>query len=76
MDESSGVETPIQILSDPSLEWMRQYSAMVDDERWSMSLFAIDTDAIIQLLVRNVDPAKAAQSIMGTVQSMQKDPQV
>ena len=66
----AGVETPIRIFSDPKLEWMRMYSAVVDDERWSMSVLVIDTDAVIQTLERYVDPSKASQFVTDMVESI------
>lgn len=65
------VETPIRILSDPNLEWMTMYSAVVENEHWSLSVYVIDTDAIIQKLERKVDPSKASKFVMDAVESMQ-----
>jgi hypothetical protein len=53
----------MRVFSDESLEWMKAHSAVVDDERWSMSLCLLDTSGIIRALVRQVDPAKASQLV-------------
>lgn len=63
----AGVETSIRIFSDTKLEWMFMYSAVVDDERWSMSLYVFDSDGIIQTHSRQVDPSKASQLVMDSV---------
>jgi hypothetical protein len=63
-------DTPIRVFSDESLEWMRSYSAVVDDDRWSMSIFLFCTRGRIQKLLRQVDPSKASQLVTDIVQSM------
>lgn len=69
MDES---DSNIQIYSDNTkLDWMRQYSAVVDDERWSMSIIVFCTRGIIQTLVRQVDPSKASALVLEAIQTIE-----
>lgn len=56
--------TPIRIFSDVKLEWMTMYSAVVNEERWSMSVHVFDTDGTIQTHKRQVDPSMASQLMM------------
>jgi len=66
----AGVETPIRIFSDQNLEWMTMYSAVVDNERWSMSVMVFDTDGVIPHHSRQVDPSMASQLVMDIVEAM------
>lgn len=61
---------PIRIFSDPKLEWMKTYSA--DQGRWSLSLYAFDTDGVIQSLHREVDPSQASRLLSEMVQSIEE----
>jgi hypothetical protein len=72
MKRASVVDTPIRIFSDEKLDWMRTYSAVVDDDRWSMSVLVFCTSGIIQKLVRKVDPSKASQLVSDIVQSIEE----
>lgn len=69
----AGVETPIRIFSDPKLEWMNMYSAVVEDERWSMSIHVFDTDGIIQTHSRQVEPSMASQLVTDVTESISED---
>jgi hypothetical protein len=73
MRRASVVETPIRVFSDENLDWMRTYSAVVDEDRWSMSVLVFCTSGIIQKLVRQVDPSKASQLVSDIVQSMEEE---
>lgn len=66
----SEVDTPIRIFSDRNWEWMRRYSAVVSDGRWSMSLMVIDSSGIIRKVLRDVDPAKASQLLTDAIKSI------
>jgi hypothetical protein len=56
------------IFSDSKLEWMTTYSAVVSDERWSMSVHVFDTDGAIQTHERQVDPSNAFQLVTDAVE--------
>eukprot|EP00567_Pseudictyota_dubia_P003479 CAMPEP_0197437250 /NCGR_PEP_ID=MMETSP1175-20131217/4517_1 /TAXON_ID=1003142 /ORGANISM="Triceratium dubium, Strain CCMP147" /LENGTH=323 /DNA_ID=CAMNT_0042966717 /DNA_START=33 /DNA_END=1004 /DNA_ORIENTATION=+ len=63
----SGIDTSIRMFSDEKLRWMQSYSAVVDDERWSMSIYLFCTSGVIRKLVRQVDPSKASQLVTDMV---------
>lgn len=63
----SKVDTPVRIFSDRNWEWMRRYSAVVSDGRWSMSLMIIDNSGAIRKVLRDVDPSKASQLLTDAV---------
>jgi hypothetical protein len=69
----AGVDTPIRVFSDETLGWMKANSAVVEDERWSMSLFMFDTSGTIRELIRQVDPAKASQLVTNMCQCMEEE---
>lgn len=52
----------IQIFTDPSLEWMRNYSC-IDDDHWSLHILVIDSDGIIRQHSEKVDPSHACQMV-------------
>ena len=64
----SKIDTPIRLFSDRNWEWMRRYSAVVSDGRWSMSLMIIDDSGVIRKVLRDVDPSKASQLITDAVE--------
>jgi hypothetical protein len=72
MKRASVEDTPIRIFSDENLDWMKTYSAVVDDDRWSMSVFVFCTSGIIQKLVRQVDPSKVSQLVADIVHSIEE----
>ena len=63
-------ETPINIYSDPNWAWMRSYSAVVENDRWSMSVMIICNDGLIRKILRDVDPPKASQMVMDVIESI------
>jgi hypothetical protein len=66
--------THIQMFSDtPQLEWMKRYSAVANDEQWSMSILVFCTNGIIQKVLRKVDPTQASELVMDLVQSLDEE---
>jgi peroxiredoxin len=63
-------DMPFQILSDPKLDWMKRYSAVAENDRWSMSILVFGTDGVIQALRREVEPSQASQLVTTILQSM------
>lgn len=67
------VETSLRLFSDAKLDWMQRYSAVVDDERWSLSVFLLDSNGTIVSHTRQVDPSQASQFIIDMVDMIEKD---
>ena len=65
-------DMPFQILSDPKLDWMKRYSAVSENDRWSMSILVFGTDGVIQTLRREVVPSQASQLVTTILQSMKE----
>jgi hypothetical protein len=65
-------DMPLQILSDPKLDWMKRYSAITENDRWSMSILAFGTDGVIKTLRREVEPSQASQLVTTILQSMKE----
>lgn len=61
------------MFSDSKLEWMNIYSAVTEKERWSMSVYIIDTDGTIQSHQRQVDPSHVSQIVTDMVGSIQEE---
>lgn len=66
----AGVETSIRVVSDTRLEWLTRYSAVVDEERWSMSVHVFESNGIIQTHQRQVDPSNACQLVTDAVEAI------
>lgn len=65
------VDSGIRLFSDTRLEWMKAYLA--DEGRWSLGVYAIDSDGVIQRLHREVDPAQISRLVTEIVQSMEEE---
>eukprot|EP00571_Detonula_confervacea_P000289 CAMPEP_0172330032 /NCGR_PEP_ID=MMETSP1058-20130122/61190_1 /TAXON_ID=83371 /ORGANISM="Detonula confervacea, Strain CCMP 353" /LENGTH=362 /DNA_ID=CAMNT_0013047231 /DNA_START=1933 /DNA_END=3021 /DNA_ORIENTATION=- len=66
------VDTSIRIFSDVNWEWMRRYSAVVSDGRWSLSIIVIDTDGVIREVIRDVEPSNASQLVAKSVEAIKQ----
>jgi len=62
------IDTPMRIFSDRNWAWMRRYSAVVGNGRWSMSITVIDNAGVIRDVVRDVDPSKASQLVAAAIE--------
>jgi len=68
--------TPIRVLLDPKLDWMKRHSVLTDDDpRWSMSILAFCTSGIIRKHVRRVDPSQASQLVTDCIEAIVKETQ-
>jgi len=70
MNRAQMLDMPIKIFSDQKWEWMKTYSAVVEEGRWSMSIIVICNSGRIRKILREVDPSKASQVVMDAVQSI------
>lgn len=66
------VDTSIRIFSDRNWEWMRRYSAVVNDGRWSLSIIVIDTNGVICEVIRDVEPSSASQLVAQSVEAIKQ----
>jgi hypothetical protein len=53
----------IRVFSDVKLEWMKQYSTTIGEDRWSLTLYTMDDNGIIQNLHREVDPSQCPRLV-------------
>ena len=67
------MDTPIRILLDPSMNWMRRYSVVSDENpRWVLSVLLFDTDGIIRMQEQHISPSQVCQLILDRIQSLEK----
>eukprot|EP00586_Coscinodiscus_wailesii_P013504 CAMPEP_0172514452 /NCGR_PEP_ID=MMETSP1066-20121228/260214_1 /TAXON_ID=671091 /ORGANISM="Coscinodiscus wailesii, Strain CCMP2513" /LENGTH=369 /DNA_ID=CAMNT_0013295121 /DNA_START=19 /DNA_END=1128 /DNA_ORIENTATION=+ len=64
------VDTPIRMFSDRDWEWMRRYSAVVTDGRWSLSIMVIDNSGVIREIIRDVEPSKASELVINSANAI------
>lgn len=69
-NSSSENNGAIRIFSDVNQQWIKQYGA--DKGRSSLTLYSMDSDGVIQQLIREMDPSQTVRLVSEITQSAAK----
>jgi len=67
--------TSIQIVADPTLEWMTTYAVVSQDDplSWSLSVLVFDSNGVLRRHANAVDPSQVGQTVAEMMQMIQDD---